>query len=77
MAKERMQSICLGQDGKPKLCVGHLPGRARPSLYMLDPFVIQVLASFSSVAAAEQAKRFFKGMIGSRVIDESEEDRDG
>ena len=25
--------FAIGQDGKPKLCVGALPGRKRPSLY--------------------------------------------
>ena len=65
-------SVCLGQDGKPKLCIGKLPGRKRQSLYMWDPLNIVVLASFSSDGAAAQAEQFIRGMAGARVYEEEQ-----
>lgn len=65
-------SIAIGQDGKRKLCVGRLPGRKRPSLYLWDPMLITPLATFKNDAAAEQAETFLAGMIGARVVDGDE-----
>jgi hypothetical protein len=65
-------SICIGQDGKPKLCVGKLPGRKRPSLYMWTPMGIYPLASFKDEASASEATRFIEGMIGARLVEEEE-----
>ena len=60
--------ISIGQDGKRKLCVGQLPGRARPSLYLCDPMGIQPLASFKSDDAAHEVEKFLLGMVGARVV---------
>ena len=65
-----MMSVAIGQDGKQKLCVGNLPGRKHPSLYLWTPMDIVVLASFSSDGAAAQAERFIRGMAGARVYEE-------
>jgi len=62
-------SIAIGQDGKPKLCVGQLPGRSRPSLYLWEPMCITTLASFRNEWAAERAISFLEGMVGARVVD--------
>lgn len=62
--------IAIGRDGKRKLCVGQLPGRARPSLYLWDAMGITTLASFRSEEAAQQAEAFFASMIGARITDD-------
>lgn len=61
--------IAIGQDGKPKLCVGTLPGRKRPSLYLWTALDITTLATFRNQEAADSASRFLRGMIGARVVD--------
>jgi hypothetical protein len=65
--------IAIGQDGKRKLCVGKLPGRARPSLYLWDALGITTLASFRDESAAKQAEAFLEGMIGARIIWDEQE----
>ena len=75
----------IGQDHGRKLCIGKLPGRKRPSLYLWDPIMIATLATFRSDDAAEEAERFFRSMIGARVVDgevtpgegESKREREG
>ena len=62
-------TISIGQDGKTKLCVGKLPRRKRPSLYLWTPMSIKVLASFTSDRTAEQAESFIEGMVGYRLVD--------
>ena len=62
-------SISIGQDGKPKLCVGQLPGRKRPSLYLWTAMDIRTLASFKSQAAADEAIKFLEGMVGCKIVD--------
>ena len=62
------QNVAVGQDGTRKLCVGQLPGRMNPSLYLWDPMNITVLANFQSEDKAEQAKAFLLGMVGARVV---------
>ena len=59
----------IGQDGKPQLCVGMLPGRARPSLYLWTALDIRPLATFRSLGAAEECADFLLGMVGARVVD--------
>ena len=71
-----MDGIALGQDGKPKLCVGQLPGRKRPSLYFWDPMDIRVLATFRGEDQAADVVRFFEGMIGAKVVLDAKADPD-
>ena len=72
-------SISIGRGGKAKLCVGQLPGRKRPSLYLWTAMDIRTLASFKSQAAADEAVSFLESMIGGKIIDAdlSEEPKDG
>ena len=64
--------ISIGHDGNQRLCVGQLPGRARPSLYVWDPMSIQTLASFKSEDAAHEVERFFRAMDGKRIVFEED-----
>ena len=61
------ESLCIGQDGKPMLCVGRVPGRKRPCLYFWSAIEIRVLASFNSDESAEEVKVFIEGMMGAKV----------
>ena len=61
--------FAIGQDGKPKLCVGALPGRKRPSLYLWTALDIIPLASFRNQKAADIVVRFLIDMIDARITD--------
>lgn len=62
--------IAIGRDGEPKLCVGTLPGRKRPSLYLWHPLGIRVLASFRNEAAAETVERFIESLAGAHIVND-------
>ena len=62
------ETLGIGQDGKPTLCIGLVPGRKRPCLYFWSAVEIRVLASFNSDESAEAVKDFIEGMMGAKVV---------
>lgn len=53
-----------------RLCIGKLPGRKRPCLYLWDALGIRVVAFFADQAAADATERFLEGCAndGARMV---------
>ncbi len=61
-----MKTVSIGSADET-LCVGMVPGRKRPSLYLQRGGTLFVLASFRDDGAAGEAVDFFESLSGKHL----------